>query len=157
MSGAFYFLFGKPKLKILKTENGDSGFSFAFAWNNAREPIRFDSIRVRLFNPFSVPSSLDVIQEFSPQDDDFSFDLDMGPIMKKIVSQKKLDSSTVQIDVLSSKSGQTHQFKMTGNKFLDNYNNSKITLLEHADKKKRLTSTNYYHQNTRSFYFSGIT
>lgn len=119
LSGALHFLFARPKINILKTELGENGFAFSFKWNSAREPAKFDRIKVRLFNPFGSPTQVDVSKEFSAKTDNFAEDLDMGPGMKQIIDTNRLDDSLIQLEVMSTKDGVTHHFEMKARKFLE--------------------------------------
>lgn len=119
LSGALHFLFAKPKISILKTELGETGFAFSFKWNAAREPAKFDRIKVRLFNPFGSPTQVDVAKEFSAKNDIFAEDLDMGPGMKQIIETNRLDDSLIQLEVMSTKDSVTHHFEMKARKFLE--------------------------------------
>ena len=118
LSGAFHFLFGKPSLDILKSEHGDYGFAFSFSWNAAREPGKFDKIKVRLFNPFGSPTQVEVSKDFEPASSNFSRDVYMGEGMKKLLNANGLKDALVQVDVLSSSDGLSYQYDMKGAKFL---------------------------------------
>jgi len=156
LSGAFHFLFGQPKFDILKSEGGDTSFAFGFRWNNAREPAKFDKIRLRLFNPFGSPSQVDVVSEFGAKDSDFGADVNFGPGFKDILSASGLDNSTMEIEVVSQKSGITHYFKMKTRKFLETYRAAEQTATEFNDKHGYVKTKPVYQSVTQSFIADAI-
>lgn len=117
LSGALNFLFVKPKIEILKSQYGNSGFAFSFCWDQSAEPVRFDSVKVQLFNPFGSPTQLVIIREFDPAGSDFARDLDLGSNMNALLSANGLDKATIEIEVSSSKDSITHNISMKGNSF----------------------------------------
>jgi ferredoxin len=134
LSGAFHFLFGRPSLEILKSEYGDSGFSFSFSWNSAREPGKFDKVKVRLFNPFGSPTQVEVAKEFDAASSDFSRDVFMGEGMVKLLSAHGIEGATVQVEVISTKDSLSHQFDLKGTKFLNDLNQARETAKGFAEK-----------------------
>lgn len=156
LSGAFHFLFGRPKLDILKSENGENGFAFGFRWNNAREPAKFDRIKLRLFNPFGSPSQVDVTAEFAAKDSDFGADVDFGPGFKQILDAEGLDNSTMEVEVMSQKDGVTHFFKMQTRKFLETYRAATQTAEQFNEKHGYVKTKPFYHQNGRTFIADAI-
>lgn len=129
-SGAFNFLFIKPKIEILKSQYGENGFSFSFAWDQTAEPFRFDRLKIKLFNPFGNPAQMEITREFEPAGKDFARDLDLGPKLKEFFSAKGLDSATIEIEVASSKDSVTHYISMKGNTFIEKYKNATVTAEE---------------------------
>lgn len=108
--GAFDFLFGKPKLTILKSIKGASGFAFGFEWNDGKEPIKIDRIKVRLFNPFGSPTQVDCSQDFAAKDSSFGLDVDLGAAYESLMKARGFENSTIQVEVFSSKDGVAFQF-----------------------------------------------
>lgn len=151
LSGAFHFLFGRPRIDVLKSSGADNAFAFGFRWNNSREPAKFDRIKLRLFNPFAKPSQIDVAAEFAAKDSDFAMEVDMGPAFKNIIEAEGLDNSTVQIEVMSQKDGVTHHFEMKTRKFLELYKSSDTTVDMYNEKYAYVAKKPVYHQNGRSF------
>jgi ferredoxin len=148
--GAFHFLFGKPKIDFLKTQKGENGFAFGFRWNNSREPAKFNKIKVRLFNPFTKPTQVDVTSEFAGQTSDFAMDLDFGPALKRILDTDGLDNSTIQIEV-SAAEGIVHQFDMKTRKFLEGYRAATMTADEFNEKYGYKPAKKYYSIPQRTF------
>ncbi len=151
LSGAFHFLFARPKFYVLKTEQGENGFSFGHVWNSAREPAKFNKVKIRYFNPFGNPSHVEIEKEFDAQATDFAMDFDMGPAMKGILGSNKLDNSSVQIELISSKDGITHQFQYKMRKFLEMLNSASETADQFMNVNKYEKPKAIYHQNAKSF------
>ena len=99
LSGAFHFLFARPKLTILKSSKGRDGFCFSLKWNSARESIRFDKVKLRLFNPFGAPTQVEVSHEFDVADSTFARDVDFGPGMHKLLNARGLEQARIEIEV----------------------------------------------------------
>lgn len=119
LSGSFHFLFARPRVDILKSEFGDHGFAFSFSWNSAREPAKFDKIKVRLFNPFGSPTQVEVSKAFNAAGEDFARDVYMGIGMKKLIEANGLANATVEVEVSSSSDNISQSFTFNGKKFLD--------------------------------------
>lgn len=134
--GAVDFLFGKPRLSILKTQQGKRGLAFAFRWNEAKEPARFDTLSLKLYNPFGNPSQVELTQSFNPETESFAKDLELGPAFDKMINAKGLKDALVQIEIASSKDGVVHHYEMKGEKFLKQMNNAKKTVEDLAPKAK---------------------
>lgn len=119
LSGSFHFLFARPRVEILKSEFGDHGFAFSFSWNAAREPAKFDKVKVRLYNPFGSPTQVEVSKAFNAASSDFARDVYMGVGMKKMLEANGLANATIEIEVSSSSDSLTQQFSYNGAKFLE--------------------------------------
>ena len=132
--GAVDFLFGKPKLTILKSTKGANGFAFAFEWDNGKEPARFDRIKVRLFNPFGSPTQIDASKDFEAKSSSFAMDVDLAPLFQNILEANGLDKSLVQIEVYSSKDGVSFQFEYKGMKFKEMFLNGPKTADQYSQK-----------------------
>lgn len=135
LSGAFHFLFARPKLQILRSFHGANGFAFAFTWNSAREPARFNQIKLRLFNPFGNPTQVDVSREFDAADDNFARDLELGTSYAEFTTAKGFEDALVQIELHSTKDQVTHQFEMKGAEFLRKINDAKLSAGEFEQGK----------------------
>lgn len=134
LSGAFNFLFIKPKIEILKSQFGDQGFSFSFVWDQTAEPARFDRVKIQLFNPFGNPVQLDILREFDAAGQDFARDLEFGPKMQEFLNAKSIEDATIEIQVSSSKDSITHKFSMKGSEFKQKYSTATATA-EEANQK----------------------
>ncbi len=134
LSGALNFLFVKPKIEMLKSQYGDLGFAFRFSWDQGAEPVRFDRIRLHLFNPFGTPTQVDIIREFEASGNDFSRDIEMGEVMRELLSAKGLDNATLEIEVSSSKGNVTHSISMKGASFKDLRSKAKMSATEALEK-----------------------
>lgn len=117
LSGALHFLFGRPRVEILKSELGSTGFAFAFKWDSSREPAKFNRIRLRLFNPFGNPTQVEILREFDGHTNDFAEDFDLGAPFKQLITAKNFSEALVQIE-MSSIEGVCHQVEMRGSEFL---------------------------------------
>lgn len=133
LSGTLNFLFVNPKIEFLKSEKGESGFAFIFKWDQDAEPVKFDSVRIRLFNPFGSPTQVDITREFEGSEYDFARDVDMGVELKKIFEAKGLDKATIEIEVTASKNNVTHAEKFKAEDFLSKIKTATKTFSEVAD------------------------
>lgn len=151
LSGAFHFLFAKPKLTILKTLHGANGFAFAFTWNSAREPVKFDSIRFRLFNPFGNPTQVDVFRDFDGADDNFARDLEFADSFGRFLKAEGFEKALVQIELIATKHNVTHMFEMKGQAFIDKMVNAKLSAGEFERGVTSKPSKPLYQSVERSF------
>jgi len=151
LSGALNFLFVKPKIEILKSTNSDAGFAFTFKWDQDAEPVKFDKIRLHLFNPFGSPTEVDITREFEGSDTDFARDIDLGDQFKKILSASPLDKATVEIEVTASREGVTHKSSMKGSTFVDKRMNATQTVEDVAAKFVTTKSKPLFEIPERSF------
>ena len=134
LSGALNFLFVKPKIEILKTTHGDEGFAFTFKWDQDAEPVKFDKIRVHLFNPFGSPTDVDITREFDGSFTDFARDINLGDQFKKILTASPLDKATVEIEVTATRENVTHKSAMKGSAFVDKRMSASKTVEDVAAK-----------------------
>lgn len=115
--GTFDTLFGKPKLTILKSTKNGNIFAFAFKWNSGKEPLKIDTVRLRLFNPFGSPTQVEVSKPFEAQYHSFAMEVDMGPGLIDLLGAKGFDQAMVQVEVLSTRDGVSFHFDMKGPQF----------------------------------------
>ena len=134
LSGALNFLFVKPKIEILKSQFGETGFAFSFFWDQNAEPVRFDRLKIHLFNPFGTPAQLEITREFDGSENDFARDLDLGNFMKDIKNAKGLENATIEIEVASSKDSVTHLMTMKGSAFKEKLAKASVSALEVSEK-----------------------
>lgn len=134
LSGALNFLFVKPKLEILRSRLGDTGFAFALTWDQSAEPVKYDTVRIHLFNPFGKPAQLDIQKQFDGSSDDFARDVDMGPAMKELYGATHLDQATLEVEVIASKDLTTHKISMKGSEFLAKLKAASVTADEMSEK-----------------------
>lgn len=127
LSGALNFLFVKPKVEILKSKS-ETGFAFTFKWDQDAEPVKFDHVRVHLFNPFGVPTEVDITREFDGASTDFAREIEMGDQFKKIMTATNLDKATVEIEMMASRESVTHQQSMKGDAFVMKYSTATETV-----------------------------
>lgn len=141
LSGTLNFLFVKPKIEILKSKFNNTGFAFSFKWDQSAEPVRFDRLKIHLFNPFGTPTQLEVIREFEASSNDFARDLDLGAVMKDLIAAKGLENATLEIEVTASKDSVTHMTSMKGSAFKEKMLNASASADEfnekHAVKKEK--------------------
>lgn len=109
---------GKPKFTFLKTKKGETGFAFAFDWNEAKEPATYDVFKLRLFNPFGSPADLEVAQAFDKSNESFVRDLSMGPAFKTFMGATNFESAQITIEIISKKDGINFIQEMKGKEFL---------------------------------------
>lgn len=134
LSGALNFLFVKPKVEILKSTLGDTGFAFTFKWDQDAEPVKFDRVRLHLFNPFGSPTEVDITREFDGSENDFARDVDMGEQLKKLLKASSLDKATIEIEVTASKDNVTHKQTMKADQFVAKRNEATQTVEDVAAK-----------------------
>lgn len=151
LSGAFHFLFARPKLDILKSASGENGFAFGLTWNSAREPAKFDKIKLRLFNPFGSPTQVEVSREFAAHGESFAEDVDMGVGMKQLLGAKGLDKASVEIEVYSNKDGLSYFFNMKAAAFKAKIESAESSAKEFNQKHAIVSSKPLYQTVKKSF------
>lgn len=150
LSGVMDFLFGKPRISLLKSKH-ENGFSFGFKFNNEKEPARFDSIQVRLFNPFGSPTQVDLTRDFGVQDSSFAQDLDLGIGFKKLLGAQGVNDALVTVTVSSSKDGISYPFNIKANKFLTQLEHAEQTAQDFNEKNKVIKAKPLFHNPPRTF------
>ena len=149
LSGAFFFLFGKSKLEILKASD-DESLAFGYSWNNSREPVKFNHVVVRLFNPFGKKTQVTVSGDFAAQDSDFAVEVKFSPVFKEILDIENLDSATVEVE-LKSKEGVTQSRQFKARKFIEAYRGATMTVEEFNGEYGYEKPKMFYHQTARTF------
>lgn len=127
LSGALNFLFVKPKLEILRSRLGDTGFAFSLSWDQSAEPVKYDRVRLHLFNPFGKPAQLDIQREFDGSTNDFARDIEMGSAMKELMAATNLDQATLEVEVIATNDQTTHKISMKGSEFKIKLQNASLT------------------------------
>lgn len=135
LTGAFHFLFIKPRLKFLKSQYGSEGFAFGFSWNHTGDEARFNQIKIHLFNPFGSPTQLEITRSFNAHDEAFAEDLNLGAPLKALVAAKGFDDALIEIELTSKKGGITHLLSMKGKAFLEKVNSATETAEEFNKKQ----------------------
>ncbi len=115
--GAIERYFGAPKLTLLKTKKGETGFAFAFEWNESKEPATYNEVKLRLFNPYGDPKQIDLAQSFEATDESFAKDVSFGPGYKRFLEAKGFERAKVEIQ-LDSKDGVSFLKEMKASEFL---------------------------------------
>ena len=151
LSGGVHFFLAKPRLSILKSQNGETGFAFGFKWNASMEPVKFDTVKLRLFNPFGSPTQVEVSHSFDARKYDFGADVDMGPGMKRLMDANRGDNARVLVEVGSSKEGVFHQYDMRADAFMKKMNSALESAGHFNETNEDKTPKPLYHQNTKSF------
>jgi ferredoxin len=151
LSGGLHFLFARPRLEVLRPKNRETGFAFGFKWDSAREPAKFNRVKVELFNPFGKPTQIILSREFVPQDSTFAVDVDFGEPMREFWEAKGMRDARVVVEVAATKEGVSHQFEMKGEQFKLKYHGAKQTLEEFNEKHTAQPSKPLYHIPERSF------
>lgn len=130
LSGALNFLFVKPRFDFLTSQHGEAGFAFTCKWDQDAEPVRFDRVRVHLFNPFGLPTEVDITRDFNGADTDFARDVEMGEKFKTIFSATNLEKASIEIEVIASRDNVTHIHSMKALEFVNKIKNSSKTLAD---------------------------
>lgn len=151
LSGALHFLFARPRIVFLKPKNKDTGFAFGFKWDSAREPARFDKVKLRLFNPFGSPTQVDVSQEFPGKSSSFGVEVDFGTGMRSFWDAKGFNNALVQIEISSLSDGMTQFFEMKGQQFKIKVLGAQGGVEEFNEKYKIVKDKPLYHTVERSF------
>lgn len=151
VSGGFHFFFAKAKISVLKSQLGERGFAFSVEWNDAREPGRFDRVRVRLFNPFGSPTQLDLSHDFDVADSDFARDVDMGPGMTQLMNATGVDRASVLIEVYSSRDGVSFQREMRAEDFFKEKRVATLDASTFNGENKVVKAKKLYQTVERSF------
>lgn len=118
----------KPRLHFLKTSNGSYGFAFGFTWDTAKEPTKFNRIKLRLFNPWGEPTQVEVAKEFDPQTESFAMDVNLGSGYSSFMKAKNFEKGRVTIEFISDKDGITHCEEMKAEKFLGKVSKASTTV-----------------------------
>lgn len=134
LSGALNFLFVKPRMEILKSTHGDQGFAFTYRWDQDAEPVSFDSVRIRLFNPFGNPTQVDITREFDGASFDFARDVNFGDQMKVLLKATNMEKATVEVEVSAGKDSTSHQQTYKGSDFLEKIQSANLTVADVAEK-----------------------
>jgi ferredoxin len=132
--GALETLFGKPKLTVLKPEDYEGGFAFAFDWNSSKEVVAFDGVKIRLFNPQGTPTHMEVYRKFDNQVDSFAAEVDMGKTYLKLLAVPNFEKTRVQVELVSSKDGFTYMFEMKGHVFKQRISRAQLTVKQFSEK-----------------------
>lgn len=135
--GAIEWLLGKPKLTILKNTDSADTFSFAFKWNEAKEPASFDCVKIRLFNPFGNPAQLEAFTTFPKENSSFAKSVKMGPSYLKILENKSLDKGFVQVELVASKDGISYQYDMNPQRFFKLLEDATKTVSDYTTEAKK--------------------
>lgn len=135
--GTGEFFFGKPKLKFLKSAIGQQGLAFSFNFNPAKEPARYDKVKVRLFNPFGKPEQVEIAKPFDPQKQPFSLDVDMGSAWNNIINATELARATIQVELSATKDGVSHQYDFNAQKFFKLMNESTQSIEQTSDENAK--------------------
>jgi ferredoxin len=133
--GAIETYLGKPSLTFLKS-NGDTVFSFAFDFNDAKEPTTFNRVKLRLFNPNGNPTQMEVSSEFEPKTESFAIDAQMKQGYIKFLGATNFDNARVNVELNSDRDGITHQFEMTGAQFRKKIIAAKMTVDQYLNRPK---------------------
>lgn len=151
VTGSVEFFFGRPRFEILKSRLGRGGFAFGLRWNEDKEPASFNSIRVRLYNPFSKPAMLEVSREFDAQNESFGTDVSLGSTFEKIIDSIDNDDCSIMIEVEARQDGLSQQYDMKGQAFLQAIREAELSAEDFTSKHKLVRPTVYYHTSKRSF------
>lgn len=134
LSGTMEFFFGSPKIFILKSKHGKNGLAFGLRFNSAKDPVRYDQFKIRLYNPFGNPTQMSICRDFPAKSSSFAEDFDFGEEMKKLTSAKGFNDALMELSVFSSKDGVVHQQTMKAFKFLEKARNGKVTTEDFNEK-----------------------
>lgn len=151
LSGAFHFLFARPKFNILKSKLDSNGFAFSLKWNSSREPAKFDSIRLRLYNPFGTPTQVDVIRSFDAASSTFARDLDFGKNLEELLAACNHESASVEVEVSASKDALVHHFMFKAEKFKELISSAEGNAEDFNEKHALNYAKPLYHTPKRSF------
>lgn len=134
VSGALNFLFVKPRLQIIKSKHGKTGFAFICKWDQDAEPVTFDRVRVKLLNPFGSPSQVDIIKDFEGSNIDFVRDVNLGDSFNSILTATGLDKASIEVEILATKDGLSHSQMYKANDFIKKLGESSTTI-DYIDSK----------------------
>ena len=152
LSGAFSFLFARPRIQILKSAKGESGFAFSFSSGATPEKDGFDQVRVRLYNPFGTPDQVDLFAKFSSGQGSFARDVALGPAFPRLLNATNTDKATIQIEISSKKEKVTFDKILPFKKFLREQRQSDLTVEEFEKQNGSSSQTKkYYHTPKRDF------
>ena len=152
LSGTLSFLFARPRIQILKTQKGETGFAFSFSSGITAEKGSFDQIRVRLYNPFGKPDQVDLFVKFPSGQDFFARDVDLGPGYRQLLNADNTDKATIQIEISSKRESVTFDKLLPFKKFLRERSRSDLTVKQFEEQNGSSSSTKkYYNTPKRDF------
>ena len=150
LTGIFHFLFVKPKLTFLKTMQGKNGFGFAFSWNHSTEPVQWDTLSLRYFNPFGHPTQKEISCTFEPSHQDFVRDVDLGLEFGDFLNAQGFDKAIVNIRLSSTRDDFSHDIEMKGKAFKNCLLQAHQTVEEYISTATK-SSKRLYQENKREF------
>lgn len=151
LSGTINFLFVRPKITILKSANGANGFAFGFSWDQSAEPVKFNQIRIQLFNPFGSPTQREVTREFDGSGIDFARDLDLGTAFGEIKNATGMDKATVEITVSATRDNVFQTITMKGSELVEKMKSATESAQDFNKKHEPLVDKLKYKVPERSF------
>ncbi len=128
LSGALNFLFVKPKIEILKSKHGSTGFAFSFRWDQDAEPVGFNQLKVKLINPFGIPAQVAIVREFDASYVDFVRDIDLGLQMSNLLSATNMDRALIEVEMLATSDNISHTKTYKGQEFLAKFTKASLTV-----------------------------
>ena len=151
LSGTLSFLFSRPRIQILRSEQGENGFAFSFSPDTTAYDDRFDQIRVRLFNPFGNPDQVDLLGKFSPGQGPFARDVNLGPGYRQLLDAKDSHKATVQIEISQRKGSVTFDKQIPIKKFFQEHTKARLTVQQFEQQNNSAQTKKYYHTPKRDF------
>ena len=150
--GCWERYWGRPELKILKSEKGESGFAFHFRWNGPKVRVQYNTVKLKLFNPFGSPSHVEVAQSFPKMAESFAKDLEMGPAMGPLLQAKGLEKAQIQVE-LSSLEGEGYLKEFKALPFIEMMKTAKTTVrdVEEEQFSSTLSSSENFWIVSRDF------
>jgi len=142
--GGTEFLFGNPKMTFLKTTHGTTGFAFGYSWNSEKEPANFDTVRLRLFNPFGEKKQVEITSKLVPAKRTFARDIDFGQGFTTLIEAIEDKKSKVTVEFLATKSGLARHFTFDSTNFKKQIANanSSVNLFEKENELPELKTYN---------------
>ncbi len=154
LTGSVEFFVGKPKLTLLKSRKGKNGFGFGLRWNTTKEPTKFDTIKLALYNPFGRPTQIEIIRAFTSQSSAFALDLDLGSKFMEMldgINYPNKVSARVMVELSSSKEGINHQYEMSSEKFISLLSGAQYTVESYLEEYGPKVEKVYYPTVKKSF------
>ena len=150
LCGTFSFLFSRPRIQILKSDKGESGFAFSFSCGTVSSDDRFDQVRIRLYNPFGNPDQVDVFAKFPFGQGSFARDVEIGPGYRQLLDAKNASKATIQIEISQKRGNVVFDRLMPVKKFFREQERAELTVKQFEGQNPARVKK-YYHTPKRDF------
>ena len=151
LNGALDFFFAGPRIVLLKSRE-EGGLAFALEGGGRGGAARFDTLTVRLFNPFGSPTQREVSAGFEPAaGGSFARDVPLGPGLAELLGAEGFGKATVAVQVKAGREGVLHSFEMRGREFQRRLEAATLTATDYAGAREGGPAPPYLRAPPREF------